>query len=109
MCQQESFLEDSLEDPDIYDINVIAWDFGLSPLHLALLNGHLGVVELLASEYGADVLLPVKLMEPGSTNARPAIMTLILALSLPSEKAKEAVKLLLKLGMQISGFYAPSI
>ena len=50
------------------------------------------------SEYGADVLLPVKLMQPGTTNARGAILTLVLAISLPTEKAREMVKLLLKLG-----------
>lgn len=87
-----------MEDPDVYDINVIAWDHGLSPLHLAILNGHLNVIELLVSEYGADVLLPVKLVQPGTGNARGAIMTLILAMSLPTDKAKEVIKLLLKLG-----------
>lgn len=77
---------------------MIAWDYGLSPLHLAILNGHLNVVDLLVSEYGADVLLPVKLMQPGTTNARAAMLTLVLAISLPNEKAREMVKLLLKLG-----------
>jgi ankyrin repeat protein len=77
---------------------VIAWDYGLSPLHLAILNGHLEIIELLATEYGADVLLPVKLVEPGTSNARGAIMTILLALSLPAEKAKEVVELLLSLG-----------
>jgi ankyrin repeat protein len=91
-------VEDSDEDPDVYDINVIAWDYGLSPLHLAILNGHIHIIELLVSEYGADVLLPVKLVQPGTTNARGAIMTIVLAMSLPTEKAKEVVKLLLKLG-----------
>lgn len=57
---QEDIPEDSPEDPDIYKIDVIAWDYGLSPLHLAILNGHLDIIELLVSEYGADVLLPVK-------------------------------------------------
>lgn len=90
--------EDSLDDPDVYDINVIAWDYGLSPLHLAILNGHLDTIELLVSEYGADVLLPVKLVHPGTSNARGAIMTLILAMALPIEKSKEIIKLLLKLG-----------
>lgn len=90
--------EGSLDDPDVYDINVIAWDYGLSPLHLAILNGHLDVIELLVSEYGADVLLPVKLVEPGTSDARAAIMTLVLALNLPSELAKSVIKLLLKLG-----------
>lgn len=52
--------EDSIEEPDILEVDVIAWDYGLSPLHLAILNGHLEIIELLVSEYGADVLLPVK-------------------------------------------------
>ena len=91
-------MEDSIEDPDVYDINVIAWDYGLSPLHLAILNGHLEIIELLVSEYGADVLVPVKLLQPGTSNARGAIMTLILVKSLPREKAIETAKLLIKLG-----------
>lgn len=39
---------------------MIAWDYGLSPLHMAILNGHLDIIELLVGEYAADVLLPVK-------------------------------------------------
>ena len=37
-------------------------------------------------------------MEPGSKNARGAIMTMLLAMALPTEKAKEVVKRLLELG-----------
>jgi ankyrin repeat protein len=81
---------------------VIAWDYGLSPLHLSILNGHLDIIELLVSEYGADVRLPVKLVEPGTGNARGAIMTIVLAMFLPTEKAKEVVKLLLELGASSS-------
>ncbi|TAQ87996.1 hypothetical protein B7494_g3670 [Chlorociboria aeruginascens] len=90
--------EDSSEEPDVYDINILAWDYGFSPLHLAIINGHLEVIELLVSQYGADVLLPVKIVEPGTRNAEAAIMTLVLALSLSKEKSKDVVKLLLKLG-----------
>ncbi|TVY75886.1 Uncharacterized protein LSUE1_G007435 [Lachnellula suecica] len=97
--QDEDVLEeDSMEDPDIYDINIVAWDYGLSPLHLAILNGHLEIIDLLVAEYGADVLLPVKIVDPGTSNARAAIMTIILAMFLPTEKAKDVIKLLLKLG-----------
>ena len=39
-----------------------------------------------------------RLVQPGTSNARGAIMSILLALSLPTEKAKEIVKLLLKLG-----------
>jgi ankyrin repeat protein len=95
---QDGIVEDSGEDPDVYDIDVIAWDYGLSPLHLAILNGHVDVVDLLVSEYGADVLLPVKLIQPGTNNARGAIFTLVLATSLPCEQARKMVRLLLKLG-----------
>ena len=95
---QDGIVEDSEDDPDVYEIDVLAWDYGLSPLHLAILNGHLDVVDLLVSEYGADVLLPVKLLQPGTTNARGAILTLVLAISLPLEKSREMVKLLLQLG-----------
>ncbi|CZT02079.1 related to ankyrin [Rhynchosporium agropyri] len=94
----EDIPEDDSEEPDVYDIDIIAWDYGLSPLHLAILNGHVEVIELLVSEYGADVLLPVKLMQPGTSNARGAIMSILLALSLPAKKGKQIVKLLLKLG-----------
>ncbi|KAE8441442.1 hypothetical protein EG329_004968 [Mollisiaceae sp. DMI_Dod_QoI] len=94
----EGVPEDSEEDLDVYEIDVIAWDYGLSPLHLAILNGRLDIVDLLVSEYGADVLLPVKLVHPGTNTARGAIMTIVLAMSLPTEKAKEMVKLLLQLG-----------
>lgn len=82
----------------MYDINVIAWDYGLSPLHTAILNGHTHIIKLLVSEYGADALLPVKFVDPGTSNARGAIMTIILAMSLPTDKAKEVVALLLELG-----------
>lgn len=37
-------------------------------------------------------------MQPGTTNARAAILTLLLAVSLPAEKAREMVRLLLELG-----------
>ncbi|TGO46320.1 hypothetical protein BCON_0331g00030 [Botryotinia convoluta] len=93
-----AIMDDSMEDPDIYDINVIAWDYGLSPLHLAILNGHIDAIKLLVSEYGADVLFPVKLVEAGTTNPRGAIMTLVLAMSLPKEKSKQVVEALLNLG-----------
>jgi ankyrin repeat protein len=98
ISEQDAVLEDSTEGPDVYDIDVIAWDYGLSPLHLAILNGHLEIIDLLVSEYGADALLPVKLVQPGTSTPRGAIMTILLAMALPSEKAKKVVKLLLELG-----------
>lgn len=90
--------EDS-DEPDIYDVDVLAWDSPLSPLHLAILAGHIPVIELLVSKYGADLLLPVKMKNqynPHESNA--AILTLTLALELPLQQANETVKRLLALG-----------
>ncbi|MCJ1384124.1 hypothetical protein MMC17_007240 [Xylographa soralifera] len=84
-------------DPDVYDVNVLAWDSPVSPLHLAILGGHVQVVELLVSKFGADVLLPVKILDY-SKQPSAAILTLVLAAQLPSHDAIAATKRLLALG-----------
>ncbi|KAI9818880.1 MAG: hypothetical protein M1827_007701 [Pycnora praestabilis] len=85
------------EDSDVYDVNVLAWDSPTSPLHLAIINGRIDMIKLLVSTFGADVLLPVKLLD-SNKNARGAILTLALALQLPLEKAKAVTRTLLDLG-----------
>ncbi|KAI6632798.1 hypothetical protein MCOR14_007048 [Pyricularia oryzae] len=94
---QDLIPEEKKDDPDIYDVNVIAWDTPCSALHFAIVSGNDEVVKLLCQQYGADVLLPVKYF--GHDN-RPtaALLTLVLALKLPGEKAKSMVKTLLSLG-----------
>lgn len=87
--------ENELE-PDIYDVDALAWDSHTSPLHLAIINGHTDVVDELVSSFGADVLLPVKLLNDG--NSPIAILTLVLALQLPLTKAKAMTQKLLQLG-----------
>jgi ankyrin repeat protein len=87
------------DSPDVYDVNVLTWDTPTSPLHLAVLNGHLDVVQCLVEEFGANVLLPVVLpsyhaYEP----SRGALLILTLATKLPLDKAKEMTRLLFKLG-----------
>jgi ankyrin repeat protein len=86
------------DDPDIYDVNVLAWDAPVSALHLAVANGHTDVVKVLVQEFGADILLPIKLVHSYSKSARAAIVPLVLALQLSPEKAKEMVKVLISLG-----------
>ncbi|KAF7594363.1 hypothetical protein BBP40_009344 [Aspergillus hancockii] len=86
------------QDPDIYDINVLSWDSHATPLHLAILNGHVDVVEELVASFGADVLLPIKLFNDYNNSPRAAILTLVLTLQLPTEKAKAMTKKLLQLG-----------
>ncbi|KAH8690265.1 ankyrin repeat protein [Talaromyces proteolyticus] len=85
-------------EPDIYDINVLAWDSRASPLHLAIINGHIAAVEELVSSFGADVLLPIKLLHDYDHTPRAAILTLVLALRLPIDQAKLMTEKLLQLG-----------
>ena len=92
-------LDNATEDePDFYDINVTAWDTPCSALHLAIIEGHFDVVKLLVQEYGADVLMPVKRFSSGSKKPSSVLLTLVLALALPSDKAAEMTRTLLSLG-----------
>lgn len=95
--------EDALDgnddsEPDVYDVNVVAWDAPVSPLHLAILGGHIEVIRVLVSTFGADVLLPVKLVNSNTRKPSDAIMTLILAAQLSSSVGVEVGKSLLSLG-----------
>ncbi|KAK3310531.1 uncharacterized protein B0T15DRAFT_481869 [Chaetomium strumarium] len=89
--------EDDDDEPDFYDINVLAWDTPCSALHYAIIEGHTEVVITLVQDYGADVLLPVKFLDY-QKKPNAALTPLMLALALPVEKAKEMVNTLLKLG-----------
>ncbi|EDU40091.1 Ankyrin repeat domain protein [Pyrenophora tritici-repentis] len=86
------------DEPDVYDVNVLAWDAPVSALHLAIANGHTDVVKMLVQEFGADVFLPVKLVHDFNKSARAAILPIVLSLQLPQEKAKEMTELLIDLG-----------
>ncbi|KAK0731565.1 hypothetical protein B0H67DRAFT_597442 [Lasiosphaeris hirsuta] len=89
---------DDEEEPDFFDINVVAWDTPCTALHLAIIEGHEDIVKNLCQEYGADVLLPVKITGSDYNNPSGSLLTLVLAMSLPLEKAVSMVKLLLSLG-----------
>ncbi|KAI1776724.1 ankyrin [Hypoxylon cercidicola] len=91
-------LDDDHNEPDFYKIDVVAWDSKCSPLHLAILGGHCEVVKLLCQEFGADVLLPVKFGDGSYSNPNTAILTLVLALALPVDKAVRMAETLLSLG-----------
>lgn len=91
-------IEENDMDPDIYDINVTAWDNLASPLHLAIVHGHVETVKELVTSFGADVLLPIKITDDYSKQPRGAILTLVLVLALPLDKAREMSQTLLKLG-----------
>ncbi|KAF2214146.1 hypothetical protein CERZMDRAFT_38359 [Cercospora zeae-maydis SCOH1-5] len=90
------------DEPDVYDVNVVAWDYAVSPLHLAIIKGNDDVVRCLVTEFGADVLLPVKLFHDYDKSARAAILTLVLALQLPLQEAESMTKTLIELGATIA-------
>lgn len=94
----DAALNETDEEPDFYDVNVIAWDHPCSALHFAIIGGHDEVVKLLCQEYGADVLLPVKFLNPYNQQPSSAILTLALGLALPMDKAKSMASTLLSLG-----------
>ncbi|KAI9736997.1 MAG: hypothetical protein M1834_000586 [Cirrosporium novae-zelandiae] len=96
--QATTIPDDNQDEPDVFDVNVLAWDNPFSPLHLAILGGHLEVIDKLVMEFGADVLLPVKIIDAYSRNPKAAILTIILALQIPLERCVEVVKKLIGLG-----------
>ncbi|KAI0394719.1 ankyrin repeat protein [Xylariaceae sp. FL0594] len=91
-------LDDDENEPDFYKIDAVAWDSKCSALHYAILGGHCEVVKLLCQEFGADPLLPVKFTDNSYLHRNNAILTLVLALVLPIEKAIEMSETLLSLG-----------
>jgi hypothetical protein len=87
------------DSPDVYDVNVLTWDTPASPLHLAILTGHLDVVQCLVEDFGANVLLPMIVPSPyGRGITGHVLLTLTLATKLPLDKAKDMTCLLFKLG-----------
>lgn len=93
----DDVVEDSTDEPDYYQIDVVAWDMPCSPLHLAIVEGHEEAVTLLC-DYGADAILPVRFLK----EENKCILTLVLALKLPSDKAISMAECLLKLGAMCS-------
>ncbi|CAZ82771.1 unnamed protein product [Tuber melanosporum] len=104
----EGVIDDDDEDEDqddIYDINVIDWDYQMTPLHHAIVRGHCNVVELLVSDFGADPLIPMKIFE--RMYGRPkmpkaAVLVLALIYQLPKEKQAEMATTLLRVGARTS-------
>ncbi|KAI5356788.1 Putative ankyrin repeat-containing domain superfamily [Septoria linicola] len=94
--------EENDDEPDVYDVNVVAWDAAVSPLHLAIVKGNVDVVRCLVTEFGADILLPIKIFNDYDKSARGAILTLVLALQLPLPEAETMSKTLIELGATIA-------
>ncbi|KAL8773347.1 MAG: hypothetical protein Q9209_001741 [Squamulea sp. 1 TL-2023] len=89
---------DDNSEPDVYDVNVFSWDTPVSPLHLAIIGGHVGVIKTLISTFGADALLPIKVVNEYNRSPKHAIMTLVLAARLSGPTALQVTNGLLRLG-----------
>ena len=99
LSEQNAMAEgDNKDEPDCFDVDVLAWDSPLSPLHLAIIAGRIAVVELLVQEYSADVLLPVKILSEYDRSPESAILTLVLALEQPLSEARKMIDGLLTNG-----------
>lgn len=96
--EKEVYDDANKDDPDVYDVDVVAWDTPVSPLFLALVHGHIEVVKVLISEFGSNLRLPVKLVNQNNQSAEGAILPLVQCRTLPIEKAKLMARTLLDLG-----------
>ncbi|KAK6542483.1 hypothetical protein TWF694_006436 [Orbilia ellipsospora] len=78
-------------DEDIFDINAADWDLKMTPLHYAIVNGHRDIINLLVSDFGADILQPLR----GDKNVLPIpLVTRILN----KDSQADTLRSLLKLG-----------
>jgi hypothetical protein len=101
--QEKQSLEDDPYGPDFFDMNVLAWDAPVSPLHVAILGGHSEAIEMLVSSFGADVLLPIKLKTVSRwSTVNQAILNLVLASRLPKDQSHKIIKKLIGLGAKPS-------
>ncbi|KAI1443934.1 ankyrin [Annulohypoxylon stygium] len=93
-----AILDEDLSEPDFYKIDAVSWDSKCSALHYAIVGGHCEVVKLLCQEFGADVLSPIKIGDGSYSSPNMAVLTMVLALALPVEKALLMAETLLSLG-----------
>ncbi|KAF2148592.1 ankyrin [Myriangium duriaei CBS 260.36] len=89
------------DEPDVYDVNVLAWDYPTSPLHLAIMGGHVDAVKTLVDTFGADLLLPIKIKDDYSNEPKASILSLMLAAKF-SPDGPQMTHELLKLGASSS-------
>ncbi|KAI0889471.1 ankyrin repeat protein [Annulohypoxylon maeteangense] len=104
-----AILDEDTSEPDFYKVDAVAWDSKCSALHYAIVGGHCEVVKLLCQEFGSDVISPVKIGDGSYSSPNVAILTMVLALALPVEKALRMAETLLSLGATSSQADADSI
>jgi ankyrin repeat protein len=87
---------------DVLDPNAVAWDTGCAAHHLAITFGRTDALEFLLDQFGSDPNIPIKLMNTYNRQPDGAILSLVLALTLPPEQAKPVIETLLSSGAKSS-------
>jgi ankyrin repeat protein len=70
---------------DILDPDAVAWDSGCSPIHIATVFGNVEALNYLLNDHGSDPNVPIKLRNTWNNCPRAAILSLVLALTLPAQ------------------------
>ncbi|KAK6528988.1 hypothetical protein TWF694_004212 [Orbilia ellipsospora] len=95
---------------EIIDINMPDKANNMAPLHYAIFHGHTDIVKLLVSDFGADILLPIKklieikqyssYMEGADAELedQPGLLPLCLPLHLNKTRREDMLRILLKSG-----------
>jgi hypothetical protein len=87
---------------DILDPDIVTWDTGCTPAHVATIFGNLEALHFLLNEHGTDPKIPIKLKNHHNKEPRAAILSLVLALNLPEEILEEAAEELVAAGATCS-------
>ncbi|EEP76366.1 predicted protein [Uncinocarpus reesii 1704] len=91
--------DDEGDEPNFYDdVNVVSWDTPINPLQLAVLYGHAEIVDILATEFGANVSLPIIWRKENHHAYHDVTLSMALATYHPLEKSKQVLRTMLELG-----------
>ncbi|KLJ08785.1 hypothetical protein EMPG_15784 [Blastomyces silverae] len=83
-------------DPNFFDdIGVLSWDLPLSPLHVAILYGHLDIITSLTTEFGANASQPFVRKEYSNFDVT---FSMIFAMHHPFEQSANVLRALLEAG-----------
>ncbi|PGH11964.1 hypothetical protein AJ79_04551 [Helicocarpus griseus UAMH5409] len=88
------------DEPNFYeDVGVLSWDKPLSPLHVAILYGHLDIINSLATEFGADPSQPyIQKSRYHWSSPGQVVLSMLLSMHHPFEKSRDVLQALLELG-----------
>lgn len=90
--------KETVHDLDVYDIDYPAEDSLTTPLHLAILHGHIDATNALIETFEAGVDIPIYVPNEETGRTEATIPNLLLVCALPYEDAKKMLLQLLERG-----------